>query len=78
MAPHLSDRRLRQGFAALLLGSALLSGSEALRRQSDLPTGTNPHGNSTRQAGRPVDGRSPQRAGVSPHGSESPGKRSLA
>ena len=55
MAPHLSDRRLRQGFAALLLGSALLSGFEALRRQSDLPTGANPHGNSTRQAGRPVE-----------------------
>jgi uncharacterized membrane protein YfcA len=56
LAPRLSDRRLRQGFAALLLGSALLSGSEALRRQSDLPTGGNPHGNSTRQAGRPVEG----------------------
>jgi uncharacterized membrane protein YfcA len=56
MAPHLSDRRLRQGFAALLLGSALLSGFEALRRQSDLPTGANPHSNSTRQAGRPVEG----------------------
>jgi len=56
MAPHLSDRRLRQGFAALLIGSALLSGSEALRRQIDLPTGANTHGNSTRQAGRPVEG----------------------
>jgi hypothetical protein len=56
MAPRLSDRRLRQGFAALLVGSALWSGSEALRRQSDLPTGANPHGNSARQAGRPVDG----------------------
>ena len=55
LAPRLSDRRLRQGFAALLLGSALLSGSEALRRQIDLPTGANTHGNSTRQAGRPVD-----------------------
>jgi uncharacterized membrane protein YfcA len=56
LAPRLSDRRLRQGFAALLLGSALLSGFEALRRQSDLPTGANPHSNSTRQAGRPVEG----------------------
>jgi uncharacterized membrane protein YfcA len=55
LAPRLSDRRLRQGFAALLLGSALLSGFEALRRQSDL-TGANTHGNSTRQAGRPVEG----------------------
>jgi uncharacterized membrane protein YfcA len=56
LAPHLSDRRLRQGFATLLIGSALLSGSEALRRQSDLQTGANPPGNSTRQAWRPVDG----------------------
>jgi hypothetical protein len=55
LAPRLSDRRLRQGFAALLLGSALLSGFEALRRQSDL-TGANTHGNSTRQAWRPVEG----------------------
>jgi uncharacterized membrane protein YfcA len=29
LAPHLSDRLLRQGFAALLIGTALLSGSEA-------------------------------------------------
>jgi uncharacterized membrane protein YfcA len=56
LAPHLSDRRLRQAFAALLIGSALLSGSEALRRQSNLQTGANPHGNSTRQARRPLDG----------------------
>ncbi len=62
MAPHLSDRRLRQGFAALLLGSALLSGSEALRRQIDLPTGANTHGKSTRQAGRPMDGRHESKA----------------
>ena len=56
MAPHLSDRRLRQGFAALLLGSALLSGFEALRRQSDLHTGAIIQGNTTRQAGRPIEG----------------------
>ena len=56
LAPRLSDRRLRQSFAALLIGSALLSGSEALRRQSDLPTGGNSPGNSVRQAWRPVDG----------------------
>ncbi|MEB3194648.1 MAG: hypothetical protein VKO19_05970, partial [Cyanobacteriota bacterium] len=37
LAPHLSDRRLRQGFAALLLGSALLSGAEAVKRQQALP-----------------------------------------
>jgi uncharacterized membrane protein YfcA len=33
LAPHLPDRQLRRGFAALLLGSALLSGAEAWRRQ---------------------------------------------
>lgn len=33
LAPHLSERRLRQGFAALLLGSALLTGAEAMHRQ---------------------------------------------
>ena len=33
LAPHMSDRRLRQGFAALLLGSALLTGAEAFHRQ---------------------------------------------
>ncbi len=33
LAPHLSDRRLRQGFAALLVGSALLTGFEAVQRQ---------------------------------------------
>jgi uncharacterized membrane protein YfcA len=32
LAPHLSDRRLRQGFSALLIGSALLTGWEAWRR----------------------------------------------
>jgi uncharacterized protein len=33
LAPHLSDRHLRQGFAALLVGSALLTGAEAFQRQ---------------------------------------------
>ncbi|MCS5705676.1 sulfite exporter TauE/SafE family protein [Synechococcus sp. FGCU-3] len=33
LAPHLPDRRLRQGFAALLIGSALLTGAEAIKRQ---------------------------------------------
>jgi uncharacterized membrane protein YfcA len=33
LAPHLPDRQLRRGFAALLIGSALLSGAEAWRRQ---------------------------------------------
>jgi uncharacterized membrane protein YfcA len=32
LAPHLNDRRLRQGFSLLLIGSALLSGAEAWRR----------------------------------------------
>jgi uncharacterized membrane protein YfcA len=37
LAPYLSDRRLRQGFAALLLGSALLTGAEAVKRHQALP-----------------------------------------
>ena len=32
LAPHLADRQLRQGFAALLIGSALLTGAEAIKR----------------------------------------------
>lgn len=36
LTPHLSDRRLRQGFAALLVGSALLSGAEAAKRHQAL------------------------------------------
>ena len=36
LAPHLGDRRLRQGFAALLVGSALLSGAEAAKRHQAL------------------------------------------
>jgi uncharacterized membrane protein YfcA len=36
LGPHLSDQRLRQGFAALLVGSALLSGAEALKRHQAL------------------------------------------
>ncbi|NDG75985.1 MAG: sulfite exporter TauE/SafE family protein [Synechococcaceae bacterium WB8_1B_136] len=32
LAPQLSDRRLRQGFSLLLIGSALLTGAEAWRR----------------------------------------------
>jgi uncharacterized membrane protein YfcA len=33
LAPRLSDQLLRRGFAALLVGSALLTGAEALQRQ---------------------------------------------
>ncbi|MEB3172028.1 MAG: sulfite exporter TauE/SafE family protein [Synechococcaceae cyanobacterium] len=33
LAPHLPEHRLRQGFAALLVGSALLTGGEAIQRQ---------------------------------------------
>lgn len=33
LAPRLSDRRLRQGFSMLLMGSALLTGGEAWRRE---------------------------------------------
>lgn len=33
LAPHLSDQRLRQGFSLVLIGSALLTGLEAWKRQ---------------------------------------------
>ncbi|MEO1001705.1 MAG: sulfite exporter TauE/SafE family protein [Cyanobacteria bacterium J06638_7] len=36
IAPHLPERRLRQGFAVLLLSSAILTGFEAWRRQGPL------------------------------------------
>lgn len=36
LAPRLSDRRLRQAFSALLIGSALLTGAEALHRQNQI------------------------------------------
>jgi uncharacterized membrane protein YfcA len=45
LAPHLSERRLRQGFAALLLGSALLTAVEGFHRQGLAPrslSGLNP------------------------------------
>lgn len=35
LAPHLSDRRLCQGFSILLIGSALMSGLEAWKRQPE-------------------------------------------
>jgi uncharacterized membrane protein YfcA len=46
LAPRLSDRKLRQGFAALLLGSALFTGAEAVNRHQVLPdpsTGATSH-----------------------------------
>ena len=42
LAPRLSDRRLRQGFAALLIGSALLTGAEAFQRQATPSTHSAP------------------------------------
>ena len=41
LAPHLNDRRLRQGFSLLLIGSALLSGWEAWRRHQASSPSTN-------------------------------------
>jgi uncharacterized membrane protein YfcA len=37
LAPHLPEMRLRQGFSALLIGSALLTGFEAWRRHDPPP-----------------------------------------
>jgi uncharacterized membrane protein YfcA len=43
LAPHLPDQRLRQGFAALLIGSALLTGAEAVKRhQASSETASGP------------------------------------
>ncbi|MCP9887190.1 sulfite exporter TauE/SafE family protein [Cyanobium sp. ATX 6A2] len=42
LAPHLPELRLRQGFSALLLGSALLTGVEAWRRQIPAAEATRP------------------------------------
>ncbi|TVS06283.1 MAG: sulfite exporter TauE/SafE family protein [Cyanobium sp. PLM2.Bin73] len=53
LAPHLPELRLRQGFSALLLGSALLTGVEAWRRQSTQPAAALP---------APPVGRSPSAA----------------
>lgn len=40
LAPHLPDRRLRQGFAVLLVGSALLTGVEAVHRHGRVASKT--------------------------------------
>jgi uncharacterized membrane protein YfcA len=37
LAPHLPELQLRQGFAALLIGSALLTGYEAWQRHGHPP-----------------------------------------
>jgi hypothetical protein len=37
LAPHLPELRLRQGFAALLIGSALLTGYQAWQRHGHSP-----------------------------------------
>ena len=37
LAPHVPERFLRRGFSALLIGSALLTGVEAWRRQQEPP-----------------------------------------
>jgi uncharacterized membrane protein YfcA len=48
LAPQLNDRRLRQGFSLLLIGSALLSGWEAWRRhQAGSLSSSSPSGQSS-------------------------------
>lgn len=47
LAPHLPDRRLRQGFAALLIGSALLTGVEAVKRHQALNDPVSGHASQT-------------------------------
>ncbi|MFO8238152.1 MAG: sulfite exporter TauE/SafE family protein [Prochlorococcaceae cyanobacterium] len=53
LAPHLPERRLRQGFSALLLGSALLTGVEAWRRQTPAPAAQRPAAASIAPSARP-------------------------
>jgi uncharacterized membrane protein YfcA len=40
LAPHLPEVRLRQGFSALLIGSALLTGFETSRQVVPSPSGS--------------------------------------
>lgn len=63
LAPQLNDRRLRQGFSLLLIGSALLSGGEAWRRhQAGSPSSTSPSGQSSTLPPTPA----PFRSSISP------------
>ncbi len=72
LAPHLGDHLLRRGFAALLVGSALLSGAEAWRRQK--PTASH-----TPQRQPPSSLQPPTRAPLNPiPPSASPAPQSLA
>jgi uncharacterized membrane protein YfcA len=45
LAPHLPELQLRQGFAALLIGSALLTGYEAWQHHQRLPSPPRPTAN---------------------------------
>ena len=62
LGPHLSDRLLRRGFAFLLLGSALLSGVEAFRRQSVLQANHPIHATGGRRMDRHPDATTSTRA----------------
>jgi uncharacterized membrane protein YfcA len=64
LAPYLSDLRLRQGFAALLVGSALLSGGEALKRHQALQDPAT--GGASQTHGGQTHGVQPR--GSQPHG----------
>lgn len=63
LAPHLPDHQLRRGFAALLIGSALLSGAEAWRRQEP----TKPAPSSTTSQQRPPNRTTPSWLAPSTH-----------
>jgi hypothetical protein len=66
LAPRLPDRRLRQGFAALLIGSALLTGAEAWQRQRQLqlqPVSARSSVSAPAATRSPVAGRTPPAAG---------------
>jgi uncharacterized protein len=69
LAPHLPEVRLRQGFSALLIGSALLTGFEAWRRHDHPPAvsraATSCQSVASPASGNPSSSASPCRASVS-------------
>jgi hypothetical protein len=66
LAPHLPDRQLRRGFAALLIGSALLSGAEAWRRQEPSRPTASSTASSTASQQRPANRTAPSWVSLQP------------
>ena len=66
LAPLLPDRQLRRGFAALLIGSALLSGAEAWRRQEPSRPPANSKASSTASQQLPAKRSAPSWQSLDP------------